>query len=55
MLERYWIAYFSLTLSQRDLCKRLKLAKLKKRAFIQGISDVNTEALHMVPLHIKSR
>jgi hypothetical protein len=37
------------------LVQRLKLAKLKKRTFIQGISDVNTEALHMVPLHIKSR
>jgi hypothetical protein len=37
------------------LVQRLKLAKLKKRTFIQGISDVNTEALYMVPLHIKFR
>jgi hypothetical protein len=37
------------------LVQCLKLAKLKKRTFIQGISDVNTEALHMVPLYIKSR
>jgi hypothetical protein len=37
------------------LVQRLKLSKLKKRTSIQSISDVNTEALHMVPLHIKSR
>jgi hypothetical protein len=38
------------------LVQRLKLAKLKECTFIQGISDVNnTKALHMVPLHIKSR